>query len=318
MNIIDENIYPNLKKLSLEVLKTWPEHERYLRISLEGRDAKLLQYSEKLSAIILTLAATKYGEVAGLATDYRFLCEQIVFPEELYFRRNGRYRLQKFEEAFRTVYADKNFMTRYMNGLLVSDALWVNHCRGLEHYVDTFLKGLKPNAELLEIGPGHGLLLYLACENLTGGTISAWDVSEASLDMSRHTLDVLGTKRSVKFETKNIFDAGIMNPENAGRFDAIVLSEVLEHLEEPEQAVRVLLHLCRSGGRVWINVPANSPAPDHLYLVTEPAQAEQLVRNVGFNIIGTAHYPMTGATLERAIKQKLTITCIIVGERPVA
>jgi hypothetical protein len=89
-------------------------------------------------------------------------------------------------------------------------------------------------------------------------------------------------------------------------------------LEHPEQAVRVLLHLCKPGGRVWINVPANSPAPDHLYLVKKPEQAEELVRDVGFTVVDTASYPMTGASLDRAVKQALTITCIVVGERPAA
>lgn len=316
MNLPDPKAYPNLVKLITEVLSVWSEHERYLEKSLAGRDLDLMRHSEKLSTMIVRLAASIGGGIGALATDYRFLCEQIVLPEELYFRRNGHYRLDKFEDALRTVYSNTAFMTRYMNGLLMSDVVWVNHCRGLQHYAGKFLKGLKPGADLLEIGPGHGLLLNLACETPGIGSISAWDVSQASLAMSRHALDVLGAKRTVKFEARNIFDPSIMDKANAGLFDAVVLSEVLEHLEHPEQAVRVLLHLCKPGGRVWINVPANSPAPDHLYLVSEPEQAERLVRDAGFDIIDAANFPMTGVTLERAIKQKLTITCIIAGERP--
>jgi 2-polyprenyl-3-methyl-5-hydroxy-6-metoxy-1,4-benzoquinol methylase len=266
--------------------------------------------------MIVRLAATIEGGLPTLARDYRFLCEQIVLPEELHFRRHDRYRLDNFEDAYRLVYSDAAFMTRYMNGLLMSDVFWVNHCQGLQHYADRFLASLKPGADLLEIGPGHGLLLTLASQTAQIGSVSAWDVSKASLDMSRHALEALGVERDVRFEAKNIFEPSIMSPENGGRFDAVVLSEVLEHLEHPEQAVRVLFHLCRPGGRVWINVPANSPAPDHLYLVRTPEQAQAVVRGEGFNIIDSASFPMTGATLEKAIKQKLTITCIITGERP--
>src|SRR6185312_11676396 len=192
MNLPDPKAYPNVAKLTGEVLALWPEHARYLEKSFADRDAGFLRHSERLSGMIIALSATIDGGLTALAKDYRFLCEQIVLPEELYFRRNGRYRLEKFEDAFRTVYNDKPFMTRYMNGLLLSDVLWVNHCQGLQHYADVFLKGLKPGADLLEIGPGHGLLLYLACEAPNVGKVSAWDVSQASLDMSRHALDVLG------------------------------------------------------------------------------------------------------------------------------
>jgi 2-polyprenyl-3-methyl-5-hydroxy-6-metoxy-1,4-benzoquinol methylase len=317
MHFPDLAQYPNFCRLAREVLHVWPEHSRYLEKSAAGRDPGLLRHSDRLSALIIRLAQIS-GGLGQLAQDYRFLCEQIVLPEELYFRRHDRYRLQKFEDALRIVYADESFMTRYMNGLLMSDVLWVNHCRGLQHYNEVFLPGLRPGSNFLEIGPGHGLLLHLACASANIKSVSAWDVSKASLDLSAHALDALGTQREVQFEARSIFDPAIMSSGNAGLFDAIVLSEVLEHLEQPEQAVKVLLHLCKPQGRVWINVPANSPAPDHLYLVRDPAQAEQLVRQAGFNIIDTAHYPMTGVTLDRAIKQKLTITCIIAAERPAA
>jgi 2-polyprenyl-3-methyl-5-hydroxy-6-metoxy-1,4-benzoquinol methylase len=203
-----------------------------------------------------------------------------------------------------------------MNGLLVSDVLWVNHCRGLQHYAEVYLNTLKSGAQLLEIGPGHGLLLYLATENPNIGSLFAWDVSQSSIEMSQHALKALGATKSVRFEMKNILDASIFENCNAELFDGIVFSEVLEHLEEPEHAVRALFHLCKPNGRVWVNVPANSPAPDHLYLVREPKQAEDLVRSVGFEVVETAHFPMSGATLERAIRQKLTMSCIIVGRRP--
>jgi 2-polyprenyl-3-methyl-5-hydroxy-6-metoxy-1,4-benzoquinol methylase len=313
--LVDQKAYPDLAALVDIVLSAWPEHAKYVGKSIGGRDPELLRFSDKLSGLVLRLAPTIDGGTAALAADYRFLCEDIVLPEELHFRRHGCYRLDKFEDALRTVYANTAFMTRYMNGLLMSDVLWVNHCQGLQHYATAFLPGLRPGSHLLEIGPGHGLLLYLASEAANVGKISAWDVSAASLAMSQHALEALGAKRPVTFESRNIFDPSIMSPQNAGLFDAVVLSEVLEHLEQPEQAVRVLHHLCKPGGRIWINVPANSPAPDHLYLVNEPAEAERLVQGVGFNLIDCAHYPMTGVTLERAIKQKLTITCIIAAER---
>jgi 2-polyprenyl-3-methyl-5-hydroxy-6-metoxy-1,4-benzoquinol methylase len=318
MTLVNEQKYPKLANLVTEVLALWPEHKRYLDNSLRDRNENLLSFSERLSDMVDRLAATIDGGIRTLASDYRFLCEEISLPEELHFRRHDSYRLKSFEEALRTIYNDGPFMTRYMNGLLVSDVLWVNHCRGLQHYAEVYLNSLKADAQLLEIGPGHGLLLYLATQNPNIGNLFAWDVSESSLEMSRHALKALGATKSVRFELRNILDASIMETCNANRFDGIVFSEVLEHLEEPEKALRALFHLCKPDGRVWINVPANCPMPDHLYLVREPKQAEDLVRSVGFEVLDTAHFPMTGVTLERAIRQKLTMSCIIVGRRPSA
>src|SRR5262249_40556323 len=166
------------------------------------------------------------------------------------------------------------------------------------------------------IGPGHGLLLYLATQNQNVEKLVAWDVSQSSLEMSKRALGALGTAKPVHFEMRDILDSSIMDMRYASLFDGIVFSEVLEHLEEPEKAIEALFHLCKPSGRVWINVPANCPMPDHLYLVREPKQAEDLVRGLGFDVVDTAQFPMTGVTLERAIRQKLTMSCIIVARRP--
>jgi 2-polyprenyl-3-methyl-5-hydroxy-6-metoxy-1,4-benzoquinol methylase len=316
MTLVDQQKYPTLANLVAEVLGLWPEHKRYLDNSLRERDRNLLSFSEALSGMVGRLAATIDGGIRTLANDYRFLCEEISLPEELHFRRYDSYRLNSFEEALRTIYSNAPFMRRYMNGLLMSDVLWINHCRGLQHYAEVYLNSVKHDAQFLEIGPGHGLLLYLATQNENIGNIFAWDVSESSLEMSRLALNAMGATKNVHFEMRNILDNSTSETYNANRFDSIVCSEVLEHLEEPEKAVQTLFHLCRPNGRVWINVPANCPMPDHLYLVREPKQVETLIRSVGFEVVNTATFPMTGATLERAIRQKLTMSCIIVGRRP--
>jgi hypothetical protein len=102
-----------------------------------------------------------------MADDYRFLCEQIVYPEELYFRRHGEYRLKHFEDALRLVYANAPFMARYMDGLLVSDALWVNHASALDHLAHVYLPMVTKGGKHLEVGPGHGL----SCASLAANRV---------------------------------------------------------------------------------------------------------------------------------------------------
>jgi 2-polyprenyl-3-methyl-5-hydroxy-6-metoxy-1,4-benzoquinol methylase len=298
------------------ILKSWPQHERYLRVNIAEREGELLDFSEELSAIICKLGREGHDGLSSLVEDYRFICEKIVLPEELYFRRNGTYRLRTFEEAFRTVYSDRAFMTRYMNGLLVTDVIWINHCRCMMNYRKEFLPMLREGASLLEIGPGHGLLLYLADAMKNVSTVTAWDVSDASLALAASTLETMAAQRPVTFEKRNIFDASIMNPEFAGLFDGIVLSEVLEHLEDPLKAIEVLHHVCKPGGLVWINVPANSPAPDHLYLVSDISEPVALMKQAGFEVVAEHFYPTSGTTAEKAKAKKLTANCVIIARKP--
>jgi 2-polyprenyl-3-methyl-5-hydroxy-6-metoxy-1,4-benzoquinol methylase len=307
--------FPQLDLILAEILSLWPQHERYLRKNISERDFELLEFSELLSQIISKKVSFGRMSLASLAADYRFLCESIVLPEELFFRRHGRYRLSSFEEADKTVYSDREFMTKYMNGLLLSDVIWVNHCRCMMNYSKVFLEMLTQGSRLLEIGPGHGLLLYLATLSSNVASINAWDVSDASLKLAEETITCLSTT-PVSFEKRNIYDHTILTPQHSNSFDAIVLSEVLEHLERPFDAIKVLYHLAKPGGLVWINVPANSPAPDHLYLVTDIAEPIALLKEGGFEIEATFVFPTTGATVETAKAKKLTSNCVIIGRKP--
>jgi hypothetical protein len=65
-----------------------------------------------------------------------------------------------------------------------------------------------------------------------------------------------------------------------------------------------------------VHVPANSPAPDHLYLVSEHEDAARLVRDCGFEVDHEAYFPMSGTTLEKARKLKLAVSCCIIGRKP--
>ena len=186
MTSFNKSNYPNLANLVTEVINVWPEHERYLENSLGPREEDFLSFSEKLAVMVGRLAPD--GGISALANDYRFLCEEIYLPEEFHFRRHGSYRLDSFEEALRTVYDNAPRMASYMNGLLVSDVLWINHCRGLQHFADVYLNSLPANAQLLEIGPGHGLLLHLASQNPSVSGLTAYDVSQKSVDMAGKAL----------------------------------------------------------------------------------------------------------------------------------
>lgn len=306
--------YPHLSGLTAELLSEWPEHKRVVDSSLRERSPALLAHSDHMSDLIRRLSAVADRNLTDVISDYRFLCEKIVMPEEVHFRRHGSYRLSKFEDALNQVYNDRTYMNRYMSGLLVSAVYWLNHANASYHYASSFLPSVKEGANLLEVGPGHGLLMYLAAMEPRVATLTGWDVSDTSLAMTREALVGLGVSREFQLARRNIFE--LPEDERVGGFDAIVFSEVLEHLEEPVPALRALLGLLAPGGKIWINVPANSPAPDHLYLIRKPEEAAELARTAGFEVLETEAFPTAGATLDRALKQALAISCVVVARRP--
>jgi 2-polyprenyl-3-methyl-5-hydroxy-6-metoxy-1,4-benzoquinol methylase len=293
------------------VLLAWPEHIKFLRKSFSDRSDELLATTETICRLLGEVAADRGRSLAEFATSYRYLCEEIVMPEELYFQRHGRYRLSTYAEAAAEVYDNHAVMARYMDGLLVSDALWLNHASAMNDFVNSYLANLDGGGAHLEIGPGHGLLLHLAIRSGKFRTLAAWDVSETSIEHTRQILSRLGEANRVDLRRQDIYATDALN--NAGQFSSIVFSEILEHLERPGEALAVIKDLLAPGGTVWINVPANGPAPDHLFLVRSLEEASEFIAAAGLEVVRTAAYPVAGASLERAERQGLPMSCIVVG-----
>jgi 2-polyprenyl-3-methyl-5-hydroxy-6-metoxy-1,4-benzoquinol methylase len=305
---------PSLDALRAHVVARWPEHADYVAKSLDGREPAVAAVSEELARIVLTLGADAEGGVDGLIDDYRFLCEVIVLPEELYFRRHGTYRLSRFADAERECYANADYMNRYMNGVLVSNVLWSNHAHAFAAYVNAFLPRLAAGGAHLEIGPGHGIFLAFAARRSDLSRIEGWDVSPTSIANTRAVLDALGVGGRVRLKLADVLHAAA--DEAPGGFDTIVISEVLEHLEDPLTALRAVARHLKPGGEIWINVPANSPMPDHIYLFHGPEDARALVEQAGLEVVETAAFPMSGHSLEKAMKRKLVVSCVVVARKP--
>lgn len=305
--------YPALNALIGAVTQGWPDHGSFINKSMEGRSSEVLHVSDRLSGLIQQLAPTIPGGLQQLCSDYRFLCEQIVLPEELHFRRYGKYRVSSFEEADTECYQRPEFMNRYMNGLLVSYVLWSNHSHAVAHFINAYLPMLPAGTDHLEIGPGHGVLLFLAAEAPSVASLTGWDISPTSIQNTRHALNTLGARRSAQLELQNLF---VSDPGRDVRFGSIVMSEILEHLEDPVAALRAASRWLRPDGYLWVNVPANSPAPDHIFLFESPEHASEIVQSAGLEIVDEAAFPMSGSTLEKARRRKLAISCVVTARLP--
>lgn len=302
-SIID---YPNLARVVGEVLARWPEHAAFLSKRFSDPNDPTLKHSEENAGLVLLIMS---NDVAAYCAGYRWLCQAMI-DEDLFFRRHGRYRLNRFADAVETVYARPDIMEPYMKGLLLSQLLWANHARASMFFTERFLARLLPSADYLEIGPGHGLGLHMASKALPDGTLTGWDASESSIAMTRRTLAIVKSAKSCRLEMVDV----LASPSPGGAFDAVVASEVLEHLERPDTLLKIVRGLLRKGGIAFFNTPVNSAAPDHIYLWRTPEEIEDLVRSAGFTIIDSAAIPATGYDLERARRRRVTISSLIIAQ----
>jgi SAM-dependent methyltransferase len=298
--------YANLSTLLEHQLAVYPEHRRYLEKRFKDASPEHLRLTDELAGNVLRIAG---DEVRTICADYKWMVNWTL-NEELYFRRNGCYRLSKFADAYAEVYSNIPLMTQYVNGILASQIWWRNHTEVLGYFRDTFVAGNPKGFRHLEVGPGHGLFLQLASASPNCASAEGWDVSPASIAATREALTRMGNRHKI-----DLVEMDITKPP-ARQFDSITFSEVLEHLEEPLAALKSLHGLLAPGGRIFVNAPANSPMPDHLYLFRSPEEVVDMMKEAGFDIVDTLFAPPTGASLEQARKQLLSVSAVVIGTRP--
>jgi ubiquinone/menaquinone biosynthesis C-methylase UbiE len=287
------------------VMDVWPEHASYLLKSMEPRSIPMLEATEAASAASLKLMG---GETARFVADYRWTCDQLR-DEELFFHREGRYRLSTFAEAYAEVYSNHDYMGRYINGLLLTQVLWYNHIATFEMYLNRTLNRRTSPFDYLEIGPGHGLFTYFTAQNLFSRSLHAWDVSAVSLRETQQALEKLAVPKPIKLTEVDILSAS--PPQQ--NFDLIVISEVLEHLEDPSKALRFLRRVLSDNGQLFINIPLNSPSPDHIYLVSTPEDVAALVEGAGFKIECFELFATQARPIDRALASRISISAGVVA-----
>ncbi|MBV9633382.1 MAG: class I SAM-dependent methyltransferase [Methylobacteriaceae bacterium] len=300
--------FPHLAKIVSAQVESWPDHTKYLAQRFNGEDPSALARTEDLSRLVLSLTGDKLSQYCD---DYQWMCVNFI-EEEKYFRRHKHYRLNTFADAYREVYSNQSYMSRYVNGILLSQVFWHNHAAAMDLFRARFLPRLPENYRHLEVGPGHGLFLSCAAADPRCAAAIGWDVSASSIEATRAALAKLGIARPVTLILQDV----LLAPPQRGEFDSAIISEVLEHLEEPQTALKNLHGSLVSGGWLFVNVPINSPAPDHIFMWREPDEIRTLVEQSGFEIEELHLLPMTGYSVERALQMAASISCVVFARRP--
>lgn len=299
--------WPHLRALCAAVVDNWPEHAGYLCKSFEVRGAGMMETSDHVAGAVLALVGDRKVQVAA---DYRWLCDRIR-EEELEFARTGRYRYSSFKETNAHVYSNDEFMERYMHGLLLSHVLWYMHASSLHFFRQRLETRVPRGGRVLEVGSGHGLLLYLALTDFNLAEAHGWDLSEVSLAQTRQALAQLGAEGAkLHFRIQDMHE---VEPDG-NSFDLVILSHILEHLDDPVAALQKMRKAVSKRGVLFVNVPLNAPMPDHVILLETPEMAADLLVKGGFRIVEMATHTTQAKRLAQSLRQRIAVTCSIIAE----
>jgi len=275
-----------------------PTHQKHLDSVLPRITQEELDRLEKYLVFCVQQDLT----LEYLADCYLVLVADAV-NELMYFTRHGEYRYSTFEEVANLVYFNEEYMNQYMHGLAISLIFWTSH---LETH--RFFNKVLPRdhrGDYLEIGPGHGTFLMTAMQESAYDQFRGIDISETSIAQTKAILGhfIPESDRNCALIVQDFFASDM--PKNS--FDAIVMGEVLEHVENPKPFLDKIYELAKDDAFVFITTCVNAPQLDHIYLFRTLDEVADMLHRANFEIKDLKPIPYEGKTLEECVTQQLPI-----------
>ncbi|MDJ0509713.1 MAG: class I SAM-dependent methyltransferase [Crocosphaera sp.] len=166
------------------------------------------------------------------------------------------------------------------NVSLLLSILFSNHRFEIIDQLKNFLNMVRrPTGKVVSIGMGTGYELMLTARTLKGWELYGYDIDLATHEMARNLNKHFGTLESLTF--KQEFPLNGPTPETKGRFEAIILCEVLEHLPDPVTALQTLKQCLHPNGYLFLTMAINIAQEDHIYLYPDIASCRKQITMCG-------------------------------------
>ncbi len=282
-----------------------PMHRAFLQGALAGTTPDERTRLERYVEFCLARGLS----VGDVADAYLTLVHDTL-REQIYFRQHGAYRHTRFVDVAGDVYFNPEYMCRYMVGLCVSAFLWPNHRAMFRFYAEHLPRDHA--GAYLEIGPGHGYYVMTAMQETAYDRFTAIDLSTTSLEQTRDLIAFMAPGSRCELRCEDFLTGDLP----LAAYDAIVMGEVLEHVEDPQAFLDRIAAVARPGAFIFITTCINGPAVDHIMLFRDVESIEALIAASGLAIQARLLLPYEGRTLAECTVKKLAVNVAYVLERP--
>lgn len=185
----------------------------------------------------------------------------------------------------------------YLDGLLLTYALWPNHGRILQFFRNRFIPYLADTRIVGEVGIGNGLMAATVLSENPPEIYVGVDISAPALEYAAEMVANTPAPERLRSAQLDItdpttFELFLREPP----WDAAICSEVLEHVADPIVLLRALNAALCPQGRAFITTVANLEAEDHVYLYEDENHIRQHLAAADFTVLEELIVPVRAFT----------------------
>jgi 2-polyprenyl-3-methyl-5-hydroxy-6-metoxy-1,4-benzoquinol methylase len=237
-----------------------------------------------------------YGEKVfeEAARGYATYCLGVAKAQRVY-ELAGRYSPEAMPEIMSGVYEDEGYMVPYMWAAILIYAFWPSMVNHLALFRNNFLRRLRPNARVIELACGHGVLSLLAAEERPDIQVEGVDISPPAIAVADRLLNVSGLSSRVKFATKDALQAN--GSASGEEYQGIISAMLAEHLPEPKPLFNAMGRMVSKDGLVYFSTAIESAQRDHVYEYNQESQPLQMAEVAGLRVsllVSDAGQPSAG------------------------
>ncbi len=260
--------------------------ERRARLFAPGAIATFRANQELCSWVLDPLARwadAAYGEQAfeDAALGYARYCLGVAQAQQIY-ERAGKYTPEAMPEIVAGVYEDEGYMVPYMWAAILIYAFWPSMIAHIALFRDEFLRRLPPEASVLELASGHGVLALLAAEERPDIRVTGLDISPPAVAVARRLLAASGHADRVSFAV-----ADALRGESRGQavtYQGIISAMLAEHLPQPKPLFDALGARIAPHGLVFFSTALESAQRDHVFEFHRESEPLKLAEEAGLRV----------------------------------
>jgi len=227
--------------------------------------------------------AAAYGERAfeEAAKGYAKYCMGVWKSQQVY-EKAGRYTPESMPELVSEVYEDEGYMVPYMWAAILIYPFWPSMIQHIALYRDEFVKALAPDAKVLELASGHGVMGLLAAETRHDIQVKGFDISPPAVAVANRLHSVSGHGRRVSFEVKNALELSLAGAPRT--YQGIIAAMLAEHLQDPRPLFQVIAHHLADDGIVFFSTALESAQRDHTFEFHRESEPIKMAEDVGLRV----------------------------------